>query len=179
MKPNPLSQDQTSILGIPLNELRGSQQNSKINELQMTLSQKLAENLAQSVGNTDCFTQIFNDYENDECNDSCDNNLSIACSDTMINDQVFTVLPRLDCATAKRCSETDCIDVEMSVDDDERHVSSNINSCIGFVKFNKIQPIISNKLDNKIILKPMPVNDNSQLETIAKCSNDFPKLLII
>ena len=88
LKPNPLSQDQTSILGIPLNKLRGSQQNSKINELQMTLSQKLAENLTQSVGNTDCFTQIFNDYENDECNDSCDNNLSITCSNEMIIDQV-------------------------------------------------------------------------------------------
>ena len=54
----------------------------------------------------------------------------------------------------------------MSVDNDERHVSSNINSCIGFVKFNKIQPIISNKLDNKIILKPMPSNDNSILDIL-------------
>ena len=81
LKTNPLSQDQTSILGIPLNAFYGSQQNGKVNELQNILSQKLAENLTQSVGNTDRFTQILKDYENDECNDSCDNNLSIACSD--------------------------------------------------------------------------------------------------
>ena len=65
----------------------------------------------------------------------------------------------------------------MSVDNDERHVSSNINSCIGFVKYNKSQPIISNKLDNKIILKPMPCNDNSLLDTTAKCSNDCSKTI--
>ena len=42
LKPNPLSQDQTSILGIPLNALFGSQQNGKYNELQKTLSQTLS-----------------------------------------------------------------------------------------------------------------------------------------
>ena len=63
----------------------------------------------------------------------------------------------------------------MSVDNDERHVSSNINSCISFVKSNKIQPIIDNILDNKIILKRMPFNNNSQLYTIAKSSIDCSK----
>ena len=68
LNPNPLSQHQTSILGIPLNAVCGSQQNSKINEFQKALSQKLTENLAQSVGNTDCFTQILDDCENNENN---------------------------------------------------------------------------------------------------------------
>ena len=68
MKSNHLSQDQTSILGIPLNVVCGSQQNDKINEFQNALSQKLADNLAQSVGNTDCFTQILDDCENNENN---------------------------------------------------------------------------------------------------------------
>ena len=45
LKPNPLSQDQTSILGIPFKALCGSQQCGKIDELQKALSQKLAENL--------------------------------------------------------------------------------------------------------------------------------------
>ena len=58
----------------------------------------------------------------------------------MIIDQVFPLLLRLDCASTKRCSEIDCVNVDMSVDNDERHVLSKI----------------SNKLDNKIILKPMP-----------------------
>ena len=65
----------------------------------------------------------------------------------------------------------------MSVDNDERHVSSNINSCIGFVKYNKSQPIISNKLDIKIIPKPMPCIDNSILDTSAKCTNDCSKTI--
>ena len=58
LKPNPLSQDQTSILGIPYKSLCGSRQCGKIDELQKSLSQKLADNLTQSVGNTDSFTQI-------------------------------------------------------------------------------------------------------------------------
>ena len=140
LKSNPLSQDQTSILGIPFKALCDSQQNGKIDELQKTLSQKLAENLTQSVGNTDSFTQTLKDYENDECDDSCDNNLSIACSDEIIIDQVLPLLPRLDCATAKRCSEIHCVNVDIYLHKDEKHVSSKI----------------SNKLDNKIILKPMP-----------------------
>ena len=68
MKPNPLSQDQTSTLDIPLTSVCDSQQNGKINEFQKALSQKLAENLTQSVGNTDCFTQILDDFENKENN---------------------------------------------------------------------------------------------------------------
>ena len=158
LKPNPLSQEQTYILSIPFNAFFGSQQSGKINELRKTLSQKLAENLTQSVGNTDIFTQILKDYENDECNDSCDNNLSITCSDRMIIDQVLPLLPRLDCATAKRRSEIDCVNVDISVDTDERNVSS---------KF-------SNKLNNKIILKPMTCN-NSILDTTTKRTNDCSK----
>ena len=76
-------------------------------------SLKLAENLTQSVGNTNSFTQILKDYENDEYNDSSVINLSIVCSDEIIINQVFPVLPRLDCATTKKCSETDCVDVEI------------------------------------------------------------------
>ena len=90
---------------------------------------------------------------------------------------MFPVLPRLDCTTAKRYPDTNCIDVEMIVDYDEKHVSSNNNSWIGFVKPNNIQSIINNKLDNKIILKPMPFNDNIQLDTIAKYSNDCSKTI--
>ena len=62
LKPNPSSQDQTSILGIPFKALCGSQQCGKIDELQKSLSQKLAENLTQAVGNTDSFTQILKDF---------------------------------------------------------------------------------------------------------------------
>ena len=102
-------------------------------------------------------------------------NLSVACSDEMINDQIVPLLPLSDYTTAKRCSVSNCMDVEMSVVNDETYVSSNVNSCIGFEKFNNIQSIISNKLDNKIILKLMPFNVNSQLDTIAKCSNDCSK----
>ena len=51
----------------------------------------------------------------------------------------------------------------MSVYNDERHVSSKI----------------SNKLDNEIILKPMPCNDNSILDTTTKRTNDCSKLLTI
>ena len=90
----------------------------------------------------------------------------------MIIDQVFPLLLRLDCASTKRCSEIDCVNVDMSVDKDEKHVSSNIYSCIEFVNSNKNQPIISNKLDNKIILKPTPCNDNSILDTTTKCTDD-------
>ena len=118
LKTNPLSQDQTSILGIPFKALCDSQQCGKIDELQKTLSQKLVENLTQSVDNTDSFTQILKDYENDECNSSCDNNLSIACYDEVIIDQVLPLLPRLECATAKRRSEIDCVNVDMCVGKD-------------------------------------------------------------
>ena len=41
---------------------------------------------------------------------------------------MFPVLQRLDCTTAKRYPDTNCIDVEMIVDYDEKHVSSNNNS---------------------------------------------------
>ena len=85
-------------------------------------------------------------------------NLSIACSDEMINDQIIPLLPLLDCATTKICSDTDCMDVEMSVVNDEKYVSSNINSCIGLDKSKIIQSIFSNELYNKIILKPIPFN---------------------
>ena len=64
----------------------------------------------------------------------------------MIIDQVLPLLPRLECATAaKSRSEIDCVNVDMCVDKDERHVSSKI----------------SNKLVNKIILEPMPCKENS------------------
>ena len=80
----------------------------------------------------------------------------------MIIDQVLPLLPRLDCATTRRPSEIDCVNVDMSVDNDERHVLSKI----------------SNKLDNKIILKPMPCN-NSILDTTTKRLMIVQKILII
>ena len=95
----------------------------------------------------------------------------------MINDKISPLPLLLDCTIAKRCSDTNCMDVEMSVVNDEKHVSSNINSCIDFVKSKNIQVIISNKLDNKFILKTIHFNNNSQLHTIAKCSNDYSKTI--
>ena len=137
-----------------------SQQCGKIDELQKSLSQKLAENINQSVDNTDSFTQILKDYENDECNDSCDNNLSIACSDEVIIDQVLPLLPRLECTTAaKRRLEIDCVNVDMCVDKDEKYVPSKI----------------SNKLVNNIILKLMPCKENSILDITTKRTNYVSK----
>ena len=85
-------------------------------------------------------------------------NISIVCPDEMINDQIFPLLPLSDYTTAKRCSVSNCMDVEMSVVNDEKYVSSNINSCIGLDKSKIIQSIFSNELYNKIILKPIPFN---------------------
>ena len=129
-------------------------------------------------------TQILDDCVKNENNlrpkfykDSSIINLSIDCSDEMINAQNFPLLSLVDCAKAKRCLDTDCMDVELSVVNDEKHVSYSVNSCIGFVKSNNIKFIISNKLDNKIIPNSMPFNVNSKLGTVAKCSNDCSKYI--
>ena len=107
--------------------------------------QKTSENLTQSVGDTDCFTQILDDWVKNEnnlgpksCKDSSVTNISIECSDEMINDQIFPLLTLLDFATANRRSGTNCIDVVKSIVNDEKHVSSNVNSFIGFVNSNNI-----------------------------------------
>ena len=100
-------------------------------------------------------------------------NLSIACSDEMINDQIIPLLPLLDYATTKICLDTNCMDAETSVVNDEKYVSSNINSCIESDKSNNIQSIFSNELYNDIILKPIPFNVDIQLDTIAKGSNEM------
>ena len=65
-------------------------------------------------------------------------NLSILCSDQMINDQTVLIYPLLDCATAKRCSDTDCMDMDISVVNNENNVLSYINTWIASEKFNNI-----------------------------------------
>ena len=51
-----------------------------------------------------------------------------------MNDQIVHLHPLLDCVTAKRYSDTDCIDVKMSVDNDKNHALSNVNTCIALEK---------------------------------------------
>ena len=121
------------ILDIPKNALRGNQQNGKIEEFKLTLSQQLSQNSTHTSTNSNTFTQILKEVLNNDnniepktVNESSDSNRSITYSGETIHLLSKPVL----------CLDGEYMDMGMNVDNVNKHVVMNDKNSITFDFFS-------------------------------------------